>query len=246
MNNFMLYRTAPNSYPSNIYFIKDAAPEIEQLIVSDDGKYICLRLSPKTTSYYDCNIKINDKLWTLESCSYSYDYIEYYLYNETAIKETSYNIEITKKDASTKLLDVMGQEYDSVVKTISTPVDSTITATSATLDLSDKILKLTLSGNCSDVYSASYACQYVVTIDGVDYRLIGRLSQDYSIPSTVGAVFSFDSYNLFDIDLSKLTTATTATLSLSILSTDTSSYNGFREASGKPMEAFTVNVTITE
>ena len=85
--------------------------------------------------------------------------------NEQATQaESSYTVEITHANENNKIYDVMGQEYSSVTKTITDPVNAAITFNSATLDLSEKQLSINFSGDNSYGDINSYGCQYVLTL----------------------------------------------------------------------------------
>jgi len=245
MSGFILYRTAiSDSYIPDNLFVNNATPQIEKLYVSSDGKYICFRVSPTIKFIDDYDIKINGDIWNKYQEVWDVDSYDVYCYNETGTKASSYTIEITTAESKVKFVDVMGQEYKAISKTFTEFIDSSITVTSATLDLSDKILKLTLAGNWTK-YWACYACQFVVTIDGVAYRL--RNEGEFSEFDDKGVVISFYADNMFDIDLSKLTSTSIATLSLSrIEDTIQKGIDHLMEVSGKPLENFTVNIAITE
>lgn len=135
----------------------------------------------------------------------------------------------------------MGQEYSSVTKTITDPVNAAITFNSATLDLSEKQLSINFSGDNSYGDINSYGCQYVLTVDGVNYRLRGR-SGAYILEN--GGNIIFNAPNLFDLDFDNISVGSTVTLSLDYIGNE---YDyGVKDSSGKIINSFTVDVTVTE
>lgn len=244
MGAFTLCRAASkDSYVGRYIMIKDPEPKITQAYVSDDGKNLAVDVEPAiATDLYNCEIYINGVVWTEIGRIYSTDKCKFELYNDAADQmESSYTIEIKYKEGSSKIVDAVGQEYELITETVNDPVVSTITATSAILDLSDKQLNLTYSGDCSNIYDCSYGCQYVMTIDGVEYRLRGYLASE---GTKDGGKVMFTANNLFDLDFEKITTGSSVKISLSPLGSSTIS--GIKEASGKMVDSFTIDVAVVE
>jgi hypothetical protein len=242
MEAFTLYKKAPENDPYFIdrYVLKDADPIILSADISDDGKYMCLKLSPRFDIEGEFNYRVNNEEWTYFTTSYSYDYCNIYIRNSNAlVAAESYGIVITNADGG-KIKDIMGQEYTSVQGNITNPTITTIQAESASFNLTDKQLRLTLAGNCDSLNDITYACQYVLATEGASYQLRGRASTVFDENGKMVVVFNEE--NMFDVDLTKFTGKPQTTFSLKSLS-EGDAHNYLTESSGKPLTDFEVNVS---
>jgi hypothetical protein len=230
MENFTLYRNLP-AETSDSYLIRDAEPNINRVDVSSDGKYICLTLLPKVQTE-EYKYLVNDEEWTCDAFWYNSVDCRIFLHNDSALKkESSYKIEITKADGS-KIHDVMDQEYDSVTDTISDPVDSTVSVESATYNMAEKKLTVTLNRDIDNSFRLNYACQYVVKVDGVSYRLRG-FANEVLDNGKLSLVFDVD--NLFELNLAAITTSSKLNIELTPVGTGDFKKIQATEPSGKPL-----------
>lgn len=239
---------APFSISKNVSYnttIKEPAPQITSITISDDGKYMNVRVSPRMINMNKVSIKVNGEILNQITYRYSFDYCEFFLYNENGSKAEKYTIEITGNE--TVLIDAMGKEYSSITIADLIPSEASVVPTSAVLDLSDKKLRVTYSGQNIDKSELLSGCLYLLNVDGVGYRIYGRGEIDYSRSIGQNIVVAFDQNNFDEIDLSTLSGASSIKVSLSPLTTYRS--HGFvsgipRDYSGKPVENFTLDVTV--
>lgn len=245
MAKFTLYRdvSATGNYGSSCT-IKDSKPVLTSISASSDGKYLSVYVSPivMSTGAYDMNfaVKVNGKEWQMNGGSYSYSYCRIYLKNDAAEKlETSYEIEITGKDGEV-LRDAAGDTYNGVTQVVSSVEDSTLKAKSAELDVVNKKLTLTYDKDGSQQFALSYGCLYVLTVDGVQYRLRSRGTT--SVNSSKELQITFDANCMYEVDFTKITSGSEVKMSLKSIDKNS---EGISDVSGKLMDDFDVSATVT-
>lgn len=243
MDSFTLERTLTSDFYGH-YAIFDPTPTIKKLNVSNDGKYLCVEFSPRTM-YDDYKVKVDGVEWDIYLINYSDTYCRLYLNNNNAVsKKDSYQIEVLNSNGG-RIKNMLEEEVE-LAATISNPTVPSLTATSATLNLTNKTLSLTYTGDTAGARDIYTSCQYVISLNdanGLTYQFRGEASQSYNgRPNEMTIVF--DKEDMFEVDFSKITTASNITLSYikqGIVRT-----SGFSDASGRPIDEFTLNVQVVE
>lgn len=245
MAKFSLYRdkSAIGNY-GGMCTIKDAEPAITSISASSDGKYLGINVSPKImtigTSEMEFTVKVNGVEWPMYGGNFSYGYCHINIQNKAAEKqESSYTVEIASRDGGI-LADAAGDTYNSINQVVNTIEDSTLKAQSAELDMAKKKLTVTYQKDGGMQSALNYGCLYVLTVDGVQYRLRSRGA---SAVNQAGELqITFDENCMFGVDFAKVTT--NSEIKVSLKSIDKES-EGISEVSGKPLDDFDVSATVT-
>ena len=246
IDSFELYSSEP-IYLDGVYRnvklnLTDVNVENNEVLMSNDGKYACIKvngysyyLNGKNSKSY--SIYINDELWRNVGHSISTDYQRFYVYNEAATLTDSYSVRITVKDYKTNEEETVYQ--DMTGQTIKLPIEiNGLTPkiddrqfTNAVYSKSKKTL--TFDSNLNTYFHNG--CLFTITIDQVEYRLRG-------IVNSQSNKITFDGECLFNLT-DKLDNATEVTLQYNpITNYDTTFYNLYD--SGKPLDRFKLSVTI--
>lgn len=236
--DFTIYRS-----PYEKRIIVDATPTFQSFNVSNDGKYIALELGPRVLND-NLAVKVNGESWTITDVDGPSYKCTIRCTNPSATLASSYDIELSTKDTS-KLVDIMGQEYDHLNYKVSSVSGASITCTDAKLKLDgpEPILTLTFDALNANPDDLSFGCQYLLNVNGqVIYRL--RACGDLEEVNGNFITISFKAGTMFEVDFTKITKSShQVTISYSPLTTDPDSLL-LRDASGKVVEPFSNEVTI--
>ena len=246
LDTFTIHRI-PYSYFFDSYNIMDVEePHVNDFEVSSDGKYMKIGLSSiiMSSDNHEFIIRVNGKEITDYIFVQMLNYSLFQVFDsEPTAKANTYTIEIIKNNGE-NINDVIGQEYNCVSGTINYPPDSSITPDEVYFDNANKLLGLTFTGGYRMPLNLQYACQYVITIDGIAYRLRGTADIKYT--ETGKFTLVFDEADMFDVDFSKINSNSNITFSLNTIMNNKKVSTGLIEASGKPIEDFELKLYIRE
>ena len=255
LDSFVIYTHNHCSVPGVWRYVElrsaDVYADQNQLLVSQDGKYACVYLKglnsfindQKNFSY---NVTINNESWQFCGSSISTDFVRVYVKNEDAELADSYQVVLTPVNRQT------GEEKATYMNMAGVEKSYPITLNNLTAKLDNRIFtdpvysksskKLSFTSNSADYMSCG--CQFLMKIDGVEYRLRGHIETSRMDNNPGVYEFTFDEQCLWGLT-EKLENASEVTLQYSpITNYDTTFYSG--NDSGKPLERFVLNVNLTD